>query len=219
MATGDQAESTGGGPRQWLVLLAVTMALAAVFATLGGQFATEEPAEPLFSLDTFELTDHHGRPFTNATLNGRLWVAAFVYTSCPGPCPAIIERLKKVESEAADLRELEFVVISVDPATDTPERLAGYADERGINAEEWFLVTGQPEHVWSLITEGFRLPVVSREDGMEPVPGVGPILHSDRLALVDGRSGVLGLYASGEEAERARLIADARGAAEFDSTQ
>jgi protein SCO1/2 len=35
----------------------------------------------------FALTERSGRPVNNHDLAGKIWVAGFVYTTCPGPCP------------------------------------------------------------------------------------------------------------------------------------
>ena len=42
-----------------------------------------------WKLSEFELTERSGQPLRLADLLGKVWVADFFYTTCPGPCPAL----------------------------------------------------------------------------------------------------------------------------------
>jgi protein SCO1/2 len=73
----------------------------------------------------FALTDHEGRPFANAQLEGH-WTLLFAgFTHCPDVCPATLGLMKQLGQRLAG-RAPEFVFLSVDPERDTPAQLKTY---------------------------------------------------------------------------------------------
>ena len=49
-----------------------------------------DPPEVMFALPAdYTLVDQEGRPFDPQTLRGKVWVAGFVFTTCPSSCPAV----------------------------------------------------------------------------------------------------------------------------------
>ena len=95
----------------------------------------ETRANGLFLFDTprdpgeFSLIDHHGSPFTREDLIDQWTLIFFGFTHCPDICPTTMAELAELKAqlvgtEASDAR---VVMLSVDPARDTPERLAQYA--------------------------------------------------------------------------------------------
>ncbi len=78
--------------------------------------------------DDFTLLDHTGEPFTQADLEGQWTLIYFGFTHCPDICPMAMLDLKRlVEALPEGLAErTQVVLVSVDPARDTPEVLAEY---------------------------------------------------------------------------------------------
>ena len=94
----------------------------------------ETRANGLFLFDTprdpgeFSLIDHHGSPFAREDLIDQWTLIFFGFTHCPDICPTTMAELAELKAqlvgtEASDAR---VVMLSVDPARDTPERLAQY---------------------------------------------------------------------------------------------
>lgn len=153
-----------------------------------------EPPPVMFELpDDYALVDHEGQPFTPETMKGKVWVAGFVFTTCPSTCPVVTKAM-------ADLRErfdkmghdVEMVSFTVDPAHDTPEVLAEYSSSIGVETDKWRFVTGEPKAVISLVRDGFRLGVGEREADEAGV--AYDIAHSTKLALVGPDGDVRGYY-------------------------
>jgi protein SCO1/2 len=162
-----------------------------------------DPPEVMFTLpQDYALVDHQGRPFAPGTLRGKVWVAGFVFTSCPSSCPAVTTAMGQLR-ERFDRNglDVEMVSFTVDPAHDTPEVLAQYLAETGVASEHWRFVTsdpaGDPQGVLRLARHGFKLGVGDREADAEGV--AYDIAHSTKLALVDADGGVRGLYSISEE--------------------
>lgn len=78
----------------------------------------------------FELVDETGRPFTLEDLQGQWSLVFFGFTTCPDICPTTLATLarwqKTLDKDIA--AETQVVMVSVDPARDTPERLQPYID-------------------------------------------------------------------------------------------
>ena len=94
----------------------------------------ETRANGLFLFDTprdpgeFELLDHRGKPFSRAQLLGRWTLVFFGFTHCPDICPTTMVELAdlKLQLVNTEAEATQVVMVSVDPARDTPERLSEY---------------------------------------------------------------------------------------------
>ncbi len=186
-----------------------TLVLVLAGATLAASGACTRPASELprlFTLPEFSLVERSGRPATLAALRGRPWIADFIFTRCAGVCPAMTARMKALRGRRSGT-PVRFVTFSVDPATDTPEVLARYADAAGADGDWWF-VTGPMREVHSLSTEGFKLAAMENPPGAETADG--PFLHSSKFVLVDADGAIRGYYDSEDAAALVTLEADAR---------
>lgn len=75
----------------------------------------------------FELIDHNHAVFNNAALQQRWSFLFFGYTYCPDVCPTTLSELNSIAQKLQDVDEdIRFVMVTVDPQRDTPERLAEY---------------------------------------------------------------------------------------------
>ena len=75
----------------------------------------------------FELVDHNHAVFNNAGLQQRWSFLFFGYTYCPDVCPTTLSVLNSIAQRLQDVDEdIRFVMVTVDPQRDTPERLAEY---------------------------------------------------------------------------------------------
>jgi len=182
----------------------VAAALAMRLGALPGPWSAAE-LPVLGQVPEFRLVSDDSRPFGSAELKDRAWLASFLYTTCPGPCPRLVERLKVIR-RAVPAADLAIVSISVDPAADTPEVLTAYKAARGIGeADAWTFVTGPPEEVIELVQKGF-LTAVERGSGNTEE---GAVSHGVRVALIDGDGGIRGFYATDSDEDVARLARDA----------
>ncbi|HLT37723.1 MAG TPA: SCO family protein, partial [Enhygromyxa sp.] len=129
----------------------------------------------------------------------KTWVVGFVFTSCPSVCPAISRSMvmfqEQIERSKLDDR-VELLTVTVDPTTDTPEVLAGYAEKVGADLDNWRFLTGDQAAIEGFVVGGFKLAVGEREN---KVPGVYDIAHSTKLALVDRFGQIRGYYSIDDE--------------------
>src|SRR6185295_13308646 len=80
------------------------------------------------TVPAFQLINQDGQAFGSAQLAGKIWIADFVYTTCPGPCPMISSRMSELQ-KPLEKTDVHLVSFTVDPEKDTPEVLRAYADK------------------------------------------------------------------------------------------
>jgi protein SCO1/2 len=170
----------------------------AIFAMTCLFLAACQPEAPLPLLGVvphFALVDQTGAAFDSARLEGRIWVADFMYTTCPGPCPMMSHHMRQI-AEASDVLLVSF---TVDPEHDTPEVLAAYAKHYPVPPGRWWFLTGVRAELNDLGLNAFHLNRV--DGGLE---------HSTRFVLVDGRMRIRAYYQTLEDRFRPQLLADIR---------
>jgi len=148
----------------------------------------------------FQLVNQDSQSFGTEQLRGKVWIADFVYTSCPGPCPMISSRMGEVQKPLKDT-DVKLVTFSVDPQHDTPTVLRDYAARLNAEPGRWNFLTGDKGTIYRLARDGFKLAT------MEDPQGPGPI-HSTRMVLVDRRGSIRGYYDALEADAVTRLLAD-----------
>lgn len=126
------------------LLAAAVAALAMVWlgrANHGDEAWARAPAEVRSTLwpvarpvARFKLVDHHGQAFTANQLLGHWSLLYFGYLQCPDVCPTTLQSLRgmqRLQTTEPVARDTRHVFVSVDPANDTPERIAAYLDYFG----------------------------------------------------------------------------------------
>jgi len=186
-------------PWLWTGFLALVMALPVVRAALP---APVPPPPVLGTVPAFRLVDQTGAPFGPGQLAGRVWVADFVFTRCPDVCPRMTERLAGVHRALGD--QADLVSVSVDPAYDTPERLADFARAHGAESPRWHFLTGDSRGFQDSVLRGFKIAFSRDSDD------VASITHGVHVVLVDGRGRIRGYYDSNDADALERLVQDAR---------
>jgi protein SCO1/2 len=164
-------------------------------SVLTGKFREVEP---------FALTDQQSRPLANADLKGRVWIANFIFSSCNAECLILSSRFAELQRLFADEPGVAFVSFSVDPQTDTPERLGQFAQRWHADPERWYFLTGDSGKLDALIKNSFLLPVT--RDPMEAGKLLTQkLIHTNRFAIVD-RAGTVKAYVDGLQPESVSVI-------------
>jgi len=173
------------------------ISLAGILASCG---RVEAKLEEYGSVPDFTLIDQNGAPFSSATaLRGVDWIADFIYTTCPGPCPRMSSQMHQVQTALSDVDGIRLVSFTVDPAHDTPAVLAAYAQRFSAKPGLWFFLTGPADALEHLSRDAFMLGDVN-----------GNLEHSTRFVLVDRESRIRGYYLTSEPDAITRLIADTK---------
>jgi protein SCO1/2 len=187
----------------WAVL--VVAMLGVIGTGLWARFRPE-PLPVLYEGPTFALTDQDGRPLSSKNLRGKVWVADFVFTTCPGACPKMTMRMAGLQKAVPD-KDVHFVSFTVDPERDTPEVLKKYAQGFDADPARWHFLTGEKSALFDTAA-GLKLTAA-------PAGTFGPeIVHAEKFLLLDGEGRVRGIYDSTDEQDLKKLAADATALAD-----
>lgn len=143
-------------------------------------YADVAPAEDMGSLHDLGITwrDQHGAERSLSEVTDRPVIMAMVYTSCVHTCPLIIADLKQIEGALAegDRDSMRFVLVSLDPERDTPEKLDQFATATRLDPAHWTLLTG----------DELDVRMLAAALGVRYRPGAGEdIDHTNALTVVD----------------------------------
>ncbi|MEL1244028.1 SCO family protein [Flavobacterium sp. DGU11] len=149
----------------------------------------------------FSFTDQDSAIINNATFEGKIYVADFIFLSCPTICPKMTVEMLKVYEKYRDNSEIGFLSHTIDPLHDTIPRLKAYAENLGVD-NNWHFVTGNKDSIYSLAVKSYF--TTAYPDDKEP----GGYVHSGALLLVDKNRYIRGVYDGTNPVETQRLISD-----------
>ena len=124
------------------------------------------------------LVDQHGRVLELASLRGRPLVLNFVYTSCAFVCPTLTAHLKdvvRVGRDALGANSFNVLTVGFDTRVDTPQRMAQFARERGIDLPGWYFASGDSTTIGALAAAA----------GFQFAPQTGGFDHVAQVTIVD----------------------------------
>lgn len=155
----------------------------------------------LNTVPPFTLTAETGEELTSEkAFGGKVWIANFIYTTCPGPCPRTTRQMSIVQSRLKDEPDIRMGSFTVDPENDGPAAMAAYAKRYEAIPGRWFFFTGSKETLNKLALETFFLGKV---DGKS-------VDHSTRLVLVDRKGRYRNHYDSVESTAIDAVVRDAK---------
>lgn len=152
----------------------------------------------------FFLTAQDSSMVSNATVEGKVHVVNFFFTSCPAICPAMIAQMKRLQENTNDIEELVFLSHTIDPRRDSIPRLNEYIAEKELDTHNWYFLYGEKEYVHDLGESGYMI------NAMEDEAAEGGFLHSEHFVLVDRLGHVRGLYDGTQTTEVDQLEKDIR---------
>jgi len=164
-------------------LLCVLGALSLAAATLAAPAAAPLPRDSVYQLET-QLTDQRARQFDWRSRRGKVQLVSMFYTSCQFVCPLIVDSGKAVERNLspAERERVGILLISMDPARDTPAALMSIANKRKLDAALWTLARPAPGDVRSIAAVlGIRYRALAD----------GEFNHTSALVLLDAEGRVL----------------------------
>lgn len=127
----------------------------------GLPFFTEKTLTPTWDkrrgvvIPSFSLVNQDGESVSEQIFANKKSIVSFIFTSCSGFCPLLINKLKMIDQKIGIKENVQFVVITVDPEVDTVSRLKAYATAHGIDTKRWALLTGSKKEIYNLSRNTF----------------------------------------------------------------
>jgi len=119
---------------------AAIMALL-IFISCGKNRNDEIDQNSIFNLQSkWEQPD--GTEIKLGDLKGKVLVMVMIYTSCKTACPRLTLDMKEIEAKVAhkDLEDLRYVLISIDPKNDTPEKMREFLKNNKLEDKQWLFI-------------------------------------------------------------------------------
>ena len=174
-----------------ILLAGVLLMSAARAGGFGGRGSFHGTAwEPSQTAADFRLTDHTGRAARMSDFRGESVLLFFGYANCPDVCPLTLAKLDRVLSAMGrDARGVRVLLVSVDPARDTPQALARYVSRFG----PWVTgLTGDEEAVKSVLRSYYAYAEPSVPQSYPGAPEhaghngpVGALSHTPQVFGID----------------------------------
>jgi protein SCO1/2 len=191
-----------GSPWFWILFVLTLMSFPLARAKLTKERLippTRYPEQNPQPLPPFQFTNELGKSFGTEQLQGKIWVANFIFTSCPSICPSLTKTMLELRQHIKHLKGfIHLVSFTVDPVRDTPERLKKYGIEYHYDPKVWSFVTGPLEKLDKIIIDSFK-SAISRPQNVSEDPSLFEIGHGRHFVLVDRQGYIRGFYGVMEE--------------------
>lgn len=154
------------------------------------------------TIPNFAFINQDSLIITQDTVEGKIYVVDFFFTSCPSICIDLTKNLKLVQEAFKDSDEVLILSHSVDPEYDTVSRLKKYGEIHNINSKKWFLLRGTIKQITAMAQLGyFAIAEFKNHTDYE-------LIHTENVILVDQNRKIRGIYNGTSSIDIGYLIDD-----------
>ena len=160
-----------------------------------------------WEVNDFSFSDQDGEKITQNSLEGKFWVADFIFTNCVTVCPPMTANMARLQDKLkeAGLDKVELVSFSIDPERDTKEALKEFGKAHGASFENWHFLTGYDfKTIKELSIKSFKSPVEAVEEGEQ-------YMHGTSFFLVSPEGNVIERYKGTKIEAMDKIIDDIKG--------
>lgn len=155
----------------------------------------------IHNIADFKLVNQDGDTITNANYKGKIYVADFFFTICPGICPILEKHMSILQEEYEFDPQVLLLSHTVMPSRDSVSVLKKYAEKNEIKASKWNLVTGKKKDIYNLA----RYSYFADED-FEKTQDENAFIHTENFILIDQLGRIRGVYNGTLKTDLKRLI-------------
>jgi protein SCO1/2 len=154
-------------------------------------------------IPAFSFTDQDGKMVTEKTVEGKIYVADFIFTRCGSICPKMTNNMGLLQEKFKNNDEVLLLSHSVTPEMDSVPVLKKYAEDKGVISGKWHLLTGKEEEIYALAKKQYYAgdTIGYYQTGNE-------FLHTENFILVDKHRRIRGVYNGTLPLEMERLEDD-----------
>lgn len=166
----------------------------------------EEKLPILSNVRPFSFTNQNGLTVTEKDIAGKVLIVEYFFTTCKGICPKMNKNMQALYGIFKEVPDFVILSHTVDPETDTVERLKRYADSIGGSSRNWWFLTGTKESLYRSARESYMLD--NQENSSKNISE--QFIHTQFFALVDRNGRVRGIYDGLKKDEVKQLERDTR---------
>ena len=153
----------------------------------------------------FEYMTQDSTILSRKSLNGKILIADFFFTSCTTICPLMTKNMKYVDSALRNYsKHLALLSFTINPDYDTPNVLKRYMKKYAISSKNWLFLRGNEKQTHQLGIENFKV-FATRDDNVSD-----GFAHSGAFTLVDKEGFVRGVYIGTDSEEIKKLVNDTK---------
>jgi protein SCO1/2 len=152
----------------------------------------------------FSFLNQNNLIVNNRTFENKIYIADFIFLSCPTICPKMHVELKSVYETYRNNPNVLFLSHTIDPEHDTVERLKEHTTNNNLDSNKWHFVTGNRDSIYDLATKSYF--GTAYKDAKE----LGGYVHSGGFLLIDKNRFIRGVYDGTNPEETKRLIMDVK---------
>lgn len=141
------------------------------------------------TISAFSCTDQNGKTISEKTIDGKIHVANFFFTSCGSICPVMMKHMKILQHAFENNSDVMLLSFSVTPWIDSVSRLHTYAVNNGIISPNWHLLTGDKADIYTLARRSYFA-----EEDLGFTKDSADFLHTEHILLVDKNRRIRGIY-------------------------
>jgi len=141
-----------------------------------------------------EAVNSTGQTIRLSQLDGKVFLIAYVYTTCPRGCADVVDKMRAMEKKFGADPRFHLVSVSLNPTHDTAAQLTQFREAHGLTSANWWFLTGDQEALRYYMTKQVNLRPVSDIPESERLSAEDLFDHDTRVALVDAQSHVRQYY-------------------------
>ncbi|GJM34177.1 MAG: SCO family protein [Saprospiraceae bacterium] len=153
----------------------------------------------------FKLLNQDGDTITEKSLQGKIFITDFFFTTCPGICPRMTTNMAVLQEAFLHDADVMLLSHSVTPERDSVAVLKNYAKVKGVKSGKWHLLTGDRQQIYHL---GRKQYFVEEDLGLEKE--ADDFLHTENFILVDKNRHIRGIYNGLNKTSINQLIDDVK---------
>jgi len=166
----------------------------------------KKKSPPISFIRPFSFTNQDGIKMTEKEVTGKVYVAEYFFTNCPGICPTMNNNMRIVYDQFK--KDTNFLILShtSDPDRDSVAQMKHYADSMGVDTKQWIFLTGRKDSLYNAARVSYTIDDPANNlKSMEE-----QFIHSQFWALVDKNGDVRKVYDGLKKSEVRGLIKDAK---------
>jgi protein SCO1/2 len=158
-----------------------------------------------WEVENFTYHNQDGNEVGLANLQGKIWIADFIFTNCTTVCSPMTSRLASIQNELEkEGLEVSIVSFTVDPERDDPKVLKEFGQRFDVNFNDWHFLTGYTqEEIQQFSLNSFKSPI-------QKEPDTDQFMHVTSFFLIDQSGMIVKRYSGLEKESSVELINDVR---------
>jgi protein SCO1 len=161
-------------------------------------------SDTISNVAPFAFRTQDGVEFTNKDVEGKVYVAEYFFTTCPGICPAMNTNMREVYEKYKDKQDFLILSHTCDPERDSVQQLKHYSDSMKVDTRKWVFLTGRKDSLYKMARVSYTI-----DDPANNLLSIDDdFLHTQFWALVNKKGEVKRIYDGLKENEIREMMDD-----------